>query len=103
MRPGVVRHRFFYQCVRNDLLDCSVSQAYLERWGIAKVGIEEDRVMLRIRTHRLELARNRIERDLKRIAIQHSRQPGGALKPNSELKAVEAAKSYPRGRPVGRR
>jgi hypothetical protein len=63
--------------------------------GIAKVGIEEDRAMLRIRTHRLELARNRIERDLKRIAIQHSRQPGGAFKPNSELKADEARQNIP--------
>jgi len=29
--------------------------------------------MLHIRIHRLELARHRIERDLKRIAIQQSR------------------------------
>jgi hypothetical protein len=45
--------------------------------------------MLRIRTHRLELARHRIERDLKRLAIEHSREPrSGTFKPNLELKAT---------------
>jgi len=40
--------------------------------------------MLRIRTHRLERARDRIDRDLKRLAIQHSRKPrGGVFKPYS--------------------
>ena len=38
--------------------------------------------MLRIRTHRLERARDRIDRDLTRLAIQHSRKPrGGVFKP----------------------
>jgi hypothetical protein len=31
--------------------------------------------MLHVRTHRLELARHRIECDLKRLAIEHSREP----------------------------
>jgi hypothetical protein len=45
--------------------------------------------MLHVRTHRLELARNRIERDLKRLAIEHSREPhSGTFKPNLELKAT---------------
>jgi hypothetical protein len=49
--------------------------------------------MLHIRIHRLELARHRIERDLKRLAIQHSREPrGGVFKPHS-LRADRAARA----------
>jgi hypothetical protein len=52
--------------------------------------------MLHIRIHRLELARHRIERDLKRLAMQHSREPRGGVFKQHSLRA--AAQLEPAGR-----